>query len=92
MCLNIHKLFLFIPSNLIRLTLRGGHHIQILQMKEWRLRELKLLIESHVANNSRTNSFSLIFWFYFSKTPCLLLTSDRHKGERFVSFGEFPKF
>lgn len=31
-------------------------------------------------------------WFYLFKTPCLLLTPHRYKGERFVSIGEFPKF
>ena len=34
----------------------------------------------------------VILVLVFSRIPCLCLTPDKYKGERFVSLGEFPKF
>lgn len=88
MCLRIYKLFLFIPSNLIRLILRDRYHIPILQMRERRLRELKLLTWSHMASNISANSYLLVLSFQ----DTLLLTPDKHKGERFVALENFLNF
>ena len=67
MCVRIYQLFLFILSNVIRLTLGGRHYIPILQMRQWKLREPKLLTQRYVAYSSKASSYSLTSDSIFSR-------------------------